>query len=193
MKKNAFLGGTPLLLFFGIITSQIFAQETISIKVPNHGYPKIQTYTPEQIKQFEAANPVVNSTPVISSFGALPSGISPVPSPESADINRFKDISVNSFTGTAIVPLPLYTLQEGSLSVPIGLGYNASGMKTHEVASWSGVNWGLSAGGMISRQVRVLPDEGKFDIKVKSFFKVLSEIDLCSVKEEISIFSTKII
>ncbi len=168
MKKNAFLGGTPLLLFLGIITSQIFAQETISIKVPNHGYPKIQTYTPEQIKQFEAANPVVNSTPVISSFGALPSGISPVPSPESADINRFKDISVNSFTGTAIVPLPLYTLQEGSLSVPIGLGYNASGMKTHEVASWSGVNWGLSAGGMISRQVRGLPDEGKFDINTWS-------------------------
>jgi hypothetical protein len=164
MKKNAFLGGIPLLLFLGIIILPTFAQETISIKVPNHGYPKVNTYTPEQIKQFESVKPIGNTTPTLSSFGNLPAGISPTPSPESADINRFKDIAVNSFTGTAILPLPLYTLQEGALSVPIFMSYNASGMKTHEVASWSGVNWALSAGGIISRQVRGIPDEGKFDL-----------------------------
>jgi hypothetical protein len=75
----------------------------------------------------------------------------------------------HQFTGTAIVPLPLYTLQEGALSVPIALNYNASGMKTHEVASWCGMNWSLSAGGMITRQVRGLPDEGKFDINPNSW------------------------
>ena len=155
MKKNALF-----LLLFGV-TLPIFAQETKSIKVPNHGYPKIQTYTPEQIKQFEQTPIVAQAA---SAFGNLPAGTPPTPSPESAVVNRFKDISVNLFTGTAIVPLPLYTFQEGSLAVPIGLGYNASGMKTHEVASWSGVNWALSAGGMISRQVRGIPDEGKLDI-----------------------------
>lgn len=154
-----------LLLFLGI-TLQTFAQETISIKVPNHGYPKVTTYTEEQIKKFESVNPP--TIPSIQSFGNLPAGTSPTPSPESAVVNRFKDIAVNSFTGTAIVPLPLYTLQEGALSVPISLNYNASGMKTHEVASWSGVNWALSAGGMISRQVRGIPDEGKLDINTWS-------------------------
>lgn len=154
-----------LLLFLGI-TLQTFAQETISIKVPNHGYPKVTTYTEEQIKKIESVNPP--TSPTIQSFGNLPAGTSPTPSPESAVVNRFKDIAVNSFTGTAIVPLPLYTLQDGALSVPISLNYNASGMKTHEVASWSGVNWALSAGGMISRQVRGIPDEGKLDINTWS-------------------------
>ena len=154
-----------LLLFLGI-TIQTLAQETISIKVPNHGYPKVTTYTEEQIKKIESVSPP--TTPSIQSFGNLPAGTSPTPSPESAVVNRFKDIAVNSFTGTAIVPLPLYTLQDGSLSVPISLNYNASGMKTHEVASWSGVNWALSAGGMISRQVRGIPDEGKLDINTWS-------------------------
>jgi hypothetical protein len=154
-----------LLLFLGI-TIQTLAQETISIKVPNHGYPKVTTYTDEQIKKFESVT--TPTIPSIQSFGNLPAGTSPTPSPESAVVNRFKDIAVNSFTGTAIVPLPLYTLQEGALSVPISLNYNASGMKTHEVASWSGMNWALSAGGMISRQVRGIPDEGKFDINTWS-------------------------
>lgn len=154
-----------LLLFLGI-TIQTLAQETISIKVPNHGYPKVTTYTEEQIKKFESVNPP--TIPSIQSFGNLPAGTSPTPSPESAVVNRFKDIAVNSFTGTAIVPLPLYTLQDGALSVPISLNYNASGMKTHEVASWSGMNWALSAGGMISRQVRGIPDEGKLDINTWS-------------------------
>lgn len=154
-----------LLLFLGI-TIQTLAQETISIKVPNHGYPKVTTYTDEQIKKFESVT--TPTIPNIQSFGNLPAGTSPTPSPESAVVNRFKDIAVNSFTGTAIVPLPLYTLQDGALSVPISLNYNASGMKTHEVASWSGMNWALSAGGMISRQVRGIPDEGKLDINTWS-------------------------
>lgn len=156
--------GYKILLLLLLVSDGLYAQETIKIRVPNHGYPKLTTYTDAQINQLG----VNTQFPSISSFGNLPAGISPAPSPESADINRFKDIAVNSFTGTALVPLPLYTLQEGSLSVPISLSYNASGMKTHEVASWSGINMSLVAGGMISRQVRGLPDEGKFDINTWS-------------------------
>lgn len=58
------------------------------------------------------------------------------------------------------LPIPIYTLSEGLLSVPISLEYNGSGMKNQEVASWCGAGWNLNAGGMISRMVRGLPDEG---------------------------------
>ena len=70
-----------LLLFLGI-TLQTFAQETISIKVPNHGYPKVTTYTEEQIKKFESVNPP--TIPSIQSFGNLPAGTSPTPQPPDA-------------------------------------------------------------------------------------------------------------
>ncbi|MCU0323626.1 MAG: DUF6443 domain-containing protein [Spirosomaceae bacterium] len=157
-----------LLLILVLVNLITFAQQVISVKVANHGYPPVRTFTPEELKQFESNKPTNLGIPTISSFGNLPSGIAPAAPPEAADINRFKDIAVNQFTGTAIVPLPLYNLQEGALNVPIALNYNASGMKLHEVASWSGMNWSLMAGGMITRQVRGIPDEGKFDINTWS-------------------------
>ena len=50
-------------------------------------------------------------------------------------------------------------MNEGSLSLPISLGYHASGIKANEVASWTGIGWSLMAGGSISRTVLGLPDD----------------------------------
>lgn len=88
-------------------------------------------------------------------------GGNPNPSPEAASALRFKDIPVNFSTGSMSIPIPLYTLQEGSLVVPIALSFNGSGMKNEEVATWAGAGWNLFAGAMISRQVRGIPDEGR--------------------------------
>jgi hypothetical protein len=81
-------------------------------------------------------------------------------SPEAATQNRQQDIPVSLYTGTAQVGLPIYTFQEGAISIPIGLSYNASGIKQGEPASWCGLGWSLSAGGQISRMVNGMPDEG---------------------------------
>ncbi|MFD2520348.1 RHS repeat domain-containing protein [Emticicia soli] len=148
----------------------LLAQETISIKVPNHGYPKLPTLTPEQEKKLisqSQANPPKALTSSI--YGGLSSGTMPVAPPEVSSINRFKDVPVNLFTGSAIIPVPLYTLEEAGISVPISLNYNASGMKTHEVAGWTGIGWNLVSGGMITREVKGLPDEGKLDLKPNSW------------------------
>lgn len=95
--------------------------------------------------------------------GGQAEGGSPTASPEAALQKRFIDIPVNLFTGTAQVPIPIYTLTEGNLIVPIALNYNGSGVKVHEVASWTGLNFILSAGANIVRIVRGIPDEGKLD------------------------------
>lgn len=95
--------------------------------------------------------------------GGQAAGASPTASPEAAFMSRVLDIPVNTFTGTASVPIPIYTLREGNISVPVALYYNASGIKVHEVAGWAGINFQLLAGATINRISRGTPDEGKFD------------------------------
>lgn len=93
-------------------------------------------------------------------------------SPEAAKQNQTQSIPVNFYTGTPQIGVPIYTLQEGNLAVPVGLAYNASGIRAGEVASWCGLGWNTVAGGMISRIVRGLPDEGMDDgITHKGFFR----------------------
>jgi RHS repeat-associated protein len=95
--------------------------------------------------------------------GGQADGTSPTASPETAFQNKLLDIPVNTFTGTASVPIPLYTLNEGNISVPIALSHNASGVKAHEVAAWTGMNTTISAGAFLSKIVRGIPDEGKLE------------------------------
>jgi hypothetical protein len=57
------------------------------------------------------------------------------------------------------INIPIYTVEEGSLSLPISLNYHASGLKVAEMASWVGAGWSLNAGGIITRTVQGIPDE----------------------------------
>ncbi len=84
-------------------------------------------------------------------------------SPEAAKQNQFQNLPVNLYTGTPQITLPVYTLQEGMLAVPVALAYNASGVRSGDIASWCGLGWNTIAGGMVSRTVRGLPDEGLDD------------------------------
>lgn len=81
-------------------------------------------------------------------------------SPASAAQNTSQNIPVNYYTGTPQISIPFYILQEGGISIPVVLGFDASGMRVSEPAGWCGQGWALQAGGMISRIVRGYPDEG---------------------------------
>lgn len=73
---------------------------------------------------------------------------------------------VNHSTGTLGVGLPLYTLSEGVISVPINLSYDASGVQVDAVASNVGLNWSLNTGGRIVRIPRGgLSDESVFQLQ----------------------------
>lgn len=89
-----------------------------------------------------------------------------MPAPNAASLGKYGDIPVSYFTGVPNISVPIYTVQEGPLSLPVSLSYHASGVKVNENASWVGLNWSLNAGGIISRTVLGLPDEigeGYFD------------------------------
>jgi hypothetical protein len=78
--------------------------------------------------------------------GSLAHAQAPKPaSPEAAAQNRFQDIPVNLYTGTPGIGVPIYTFQEGAITVPIGLSYNASGMRVGEPAGWCGQGWACPA------------------------------------------------
>src|SRR6267142_1449718 len=81
------------------------------------------------------------------------------PTPEAAAFAKYVDMLVGYSTGSAQVNIPLYTVTNDALSVPISLSYNTSGIKVEEAATWVGLGWNLSAGGSITRIVRGLPDD----------------------------------
>jgi hypothetical protein len=82
-----------------------------------------------------------------------------IASPTAASLGKYGDIPVNNHTGIPQVSIPIYTVSEGPLKLPISLSYFAGGLKVMEPASWVGANWSLNAGGVITRTVQGGPDE----------------------------------
>jgi RHS repeat-associated protein len=82
-------------------------------------------------------------------------------SPEAASLGKYGDIPVSLHTGVPSISIPIYTLTEGTVSVPVSVSYHASGIRVEEIASSVGLGWALNAGGMISRTVQNAPDEGR--------------------------------
>ncbi len=81
------------------------------------------------------------------------------PSPEAAAMTRYADYPVSYCLGQAEVSIPLYEIKSRSLTLPISLQYNTSGVRVDEVSGIAGLNWSLNAGGVITRTVAGLPDE----------------------------------
>ncbi|WP_373550644.1 RHS repeat domain-containing protein [Haliscomenobacter sp.] len=82
-----------------------------------------------------------------------------MPSPSAGSLGKYGEVPVSYFTGVPNISIPIHTLREGPLSLPVTLNYHASGIKTAEPASWVGTGWSLNAGGMISRTVLHIRDE----------------------------------
>jgi hypothetical protein len=80
-------------------------------------------------------------------------------SPEAARLGTFGEIPVNLFYGRLEKNIELFTGNAGELSLPIQLSYNYGGNRLEETPSIMGLGWQLSVGGVVSREVRGLPDE----------------------------------
>jgi hypothetical protein len=82
-----------------------------------------------------------------------------IATPNAASLGKQVDVPVSYHTGMPQIGLPIYTVSEGPLSLPIGLSYHPGGVKVAEPASWVGAGWSLQAGGVINRTVAGQPDE----------------------------------
>ena len=95
----------------------------------------------------------------ISQSGPIPQDPVTLPTPNVAALQMYGEIPVSKFTGVPGIEVPLYTLKEKEITVPITLSYHASGFRPDQHPGWVGESWSLQAGGVISRIVHHLPDD----------------------------------
>lgn len=67
------------------------------------------------------------------------------PSPNATSLGKYVETHVSTATGIPGIGMPIYSVQEGDISVPISLSYHAGGIRVEEIASWVGLGWSLQA------------------------------------------------
>lgn len=83
------------------------------------------------------------------------------PSPSVSALFKANEIPISLSTGLPLIDLPIYTITEGNIEVPISITYNGGGIKVLEYSSIVGLGWQLNAGGCVTRTVFGYPDELK--------------------------------
>ena len=87
-------------------------------------------------------------------------------SPEAAAMTRYADYPVSYALGQAEIGIPLMTVEGHSLTLPLTLSYNSSGIRVDEISGTVGLGWTFQAGGVITREVVGRPDEATTDFIV---------------------------
>jgi hypothetical protein len=89
--------------------------------------------------------------------GYDPSKIIP-PTPTAAALGAFGNYNIGYASGRPNITIPLYSIRSHDNALDIVLNYDASGVRVCQDASWVGLGWSLSAGGVITRTVRGYDD-----------------------------------
>lgn len=82
-----------------------------------------------------------------------------MPPPEAAALGIYEDIPVGYSTGIPSVSVPIHTVQQGPVSLTLGLSYHAGGVRVAENSTRIGLGWSLQGLGVVSRTVLGRPDE----------------------------------
>ena len=82
-----------------------------------------------------------------------------VKSPQVADMLRFDKSSHPLATGCIDQQIPLLSVEDPDFDIGIGIRYNSSGFKPTASGNFVGLNWSLVYGGVISREVKGMPDD----------------------------------
>ncbi len=83
------------------------------------------------------------------------------PSPNASTLGLYGTIPVSHFTGIPNINIPLYTINDGSIEVPLNLSYHLAAIKPDAHPGWTGLGWSLISGGSITREVKGMLDEFK--------------------------------
>ncbi|OJJ23399.1 hypothetical protein BKI52_03295 [marine bacterium AO1-C] len=83
------------------------------------------------------------------------------PTPEVAGLGQYGETPVGHFTGTPNISIPIYTIQDGDIQVPISLSYHPGSVKVNSHPGWVGLGWNLIVGGNITRTQRGGVDEAR--------------------------------
>ena len=76
-----------------------------------------------------------------------------------ADFIRYGLTPVSYFSGKVNVEIPIYTLQDPDLSMPLSLSYTSDGLKPAKHPGLVGLDWVVNFGVVITREVYGAPDD----------------------------------
>lgn len=85
------------------------------------------------------------------------------PSVESYQMTRCGNLLPSLYTGAMTFSLPLMTYSDPDFTIPVTLEYSFDGYKPGQHSGSVGYGWYLDCGGVITREVRGIPDEGDLD------------------------------
>ncbi|WP_026704591.1 hypothetical protein [Flavobacterium soli] len=92
-----------------------------------------------------------------------------LPSPTAFSMIKYTDAPINTSGGRPDVTIPIYTINEPGITLPVTFNYGSGGVKVDELASSYGLGWNLIAGGVITREVRGIMDEASVRKKPEDF------------------------
>ncbi len=72
-------------------------------------------------------------------------------SPQATAFQKYAYYPVSPSTGTVNISVPIYTIKQGELSIPISLDYHTGGIRVNDTSTSVGLGWLLNAGGVITR------------------------------------------
>lgn len=81
------------------------------------------------------------------------------PSPNAANMAEYISLPMSLYTGNPKISIPICTVTDGDITLPISLDYGGGGIKVSEMASSCGLGWNLNAGGLVTRSIMGWPDE----------------------------------
>ncbi|RTY83030.1 hypothetical protein EKL97_05640 [Flavobacterium sp. LS1P28] len=83
---------------------------------------------------------------------------SPIKSPEATAFVNSDFLPLDEYSGKTNITIPLYSINLDGLEIPISISYDTGGAKVNTTSSNVGLNWSLSAGGLINKEVFGIDD-----------------------------------
>lgn len=84
------------------------------------------------------------------------------PSPNASSLGKYAEYPVDKSTGALGITIPLLSISEDEIEIPISIDYHGSGIKVQDESSIVGLGWSLNCGGVITRVMNGKPDERGF-------------------------------
>jgi len=102
--------------------------------------------------------------PIIS-FGAVDPKWDRTPSPESYSLTKYGVVSPEMYTGAMSYSIPIFHYKDEDFDLPLSLDYHFDGFKPATPTGVVGMGWYLNCGGVVTREIRGVPDEENSSIK----------------------------
>ena len=99
-------------------------------------------------------------------------------SPQVAGMIRYDNIGTPLNSGLVDLSIPLVTYKDRDFDFPIALKYDSQGFKPADAGNFVGLNWILSGGGVIHREIMGIPDDlykmrhSMYNEQVKGFLHI---------------------